>query len=87
MRVGQGWTAAEQWAYEYQSPPSLTACGHARHSNPDLAHSTRGPREGESVCLDCGHRWQEHPIAMSDQEYDTLLAYVAFRLDSTHESE
>lgn len=27
---------AEMWAYEYDSPPSFTACGHANHSNPDV---------------------------------------------------
>ena len=55
-------------------------CQHYRHTCTDTNHAH--DRDGESVCLDCGHRWTEHPIAMSDDEYDTLLAYVAYRLDN-----
>jgi hypothetical protein len=72
----------EQWAHEFESPPSFTACGHAVHSHPDITVSTRGPREGEATCLDCGHRWNEYPITLTDDEYDTLVAYMAFRLDN-----
>lgn len=70
----------EQWAHQYDSPPSFTACGHYNHTNPDV--SSRHKREGESTCRDCGHSWNEYPITLSDLEYDTLLAYMAFRLDS-----
>ncbi len=74
-----------QWAYSYDSPPSLTACGHTNHSNTDPRVQSGGRlllRQGESVCLDCGHRWQEYPITISDLEYDTLLAFEAYRLDN-----
>lgn len=73
---------AEDWAYAYDSPPSFTACGHANHSNTDVRDHRGILREGESVCLDCGHRWNEYPIAISDLEYDTLLAFEAHRLDN-----
>ena len=58
-------------------------CEHVNHTNTDLVTGVRIlHREGKSTCRDCGHTWTEHSIAMSDEEYDTLLAYVAFRLDS-----
>jgi len=72
----------EEWAHDHISPPSFTACGHAIHSNPDVSDRMWRHREGESTCLDCGHTWTEHSIALSNDEYNTLLAYVAFRLDS-----
>lgn len=60
------------WARAYVSPPSFTACGHPGYRVHD----------DECTCNTCGHQWRQDSIQISDSDYDTLLAYVAFRLDS-----
>lgn len=70
--------SAEAWARSYVSPPSFTACGHVRI---ERQHYPDGAPNGVA-CLDCPAFWYEHTEDLPDEIYDTLLAYVAFRLDS-----
>lgn len=62
----------EQWDRTHVSPLRFATCDHHNHR----------VRAFQAICRDCGHTWREYPIHLSDDEYDTLLAYVAFRLDS-----